>query len=70
MIEYWGRILGAFLLIKVASALVRDAEKLVTANARAHNPEVAAVMDGNVEITVDEDRAIDETQPIAEVNGE
>lgn len=43
--EYWGRILAAILLIKMATTLVRDAEKLITANVKARNPEVAAVVD-------------------------
>lgn len=45
--EYWGRILAAILLIKMATTLVRDAEKLITANVKARNPEVAAAVEAD-----------------------
>lgn len=47
MVEYWLRILGALALIKVASTLVRDAEKLITANVKARNPEIADDIDSS-----------------------
>lgn len=43
--QYWARILGAIMLIKVASSLVKDAEKLITANVKARNPEIAEELD-------------------------
>lgn len=38
--KYWVRILGAITLIKMATTLVRDAERLITANVKARNPEI------------------------------
>lgn len=43
--QYWLKILGALALIKMASTLVRDAEKLITANMKSRNPELAADLD-------------------------
>lgn len=39
--QYWFRILGALALIKLASTLVRDAERLISSNMKARNPEIA-----------------------------
>ena len=41
IIQYWARILAAILMIKMATGLVRDAEKLVTANVKSRHPEMA-----------------------------
>lgn len=57
-VQYWLRIGGAALLIKFASRLVRDAEKLITANVKAENPDIIAVVEGQDEtltVTIPED---------------
>lgn len=48
IVQYWGRILAAVLLIKMATGLVRDAEKLVTANVKARHPEVTDDIDAAI----------------------
>lgn len=40
LFSYWLRIFGAIALIKMASSLVHDAEKLITANVKGRHPEV------------------------------
>lgn len=60
--QYWMRILGALALIKVASSLVKDAEKLITSNVKTSHPEVAEAIDGaTVDLTEDETDAIEDT---------
>jgi len=46
LMQYFARIGAAILLIKYASTLVKDAEKLLTANVKARLPEVADELDG------------------------
>lgn len=43
--EYWLKILGALALIKLASGLVKDAEKLIKTNMEARDPEIAVAAD-------------------------
>jgi hypothetical protein len=45
LMAYFARIGAAILLIKFASTLVKDAERLITANVKARNPEVADEVD-------------------------
>ena len=46
LMQYFARIFGAMLLIRAAASLVKDAEKLITANVKARLPDVAEVIDG------------------------
>lgn len=61
-VAYWVRIFGALALIRLATGLVRDAEKLITANVKARNPEVVSVLEGEplVDIT---DEVVAEMDP-------
>jgi len=45
-VKYWARILGALALMKMATNLVRDAEKLISSTMKSRNPELADEMDG------------------------
>ena len=47
LMQYFARILGAMLLIKYASMLVKDAESLIVASAKARLPEVADELDSD-----------------------
>ena len=52
--QYWLRILGALALMKMATSLVKDAEKLISSTMKSRDPELADEID-NVRIVEYED---------------
>lgn len=45
--DYWMRIVAAVFLMKMASSLMRDAEKMLAQSLRAKDDTVAATLNGN-----------------------
>lgn len=62
MKDYWMRILAAFFLLKMASGLMRDAEKMMAQSLRAKDDAVTVSLNGNGTIV-----EAAETEPETEV---
>lgn len=67
MKDYWMRIVAAVFIMRMASMLLRDAEKIMSSSIRAKDEAVAASLNGNGVVTVNEAGEGTETQTEVEV---
>jgi len=68
LVQYWLRIFSAAMLIKMATDMIRQAEKLVTANVKARYPEVADVVNGAKKDLLAKDPI--DLSPLADMKGD